>query len=276
MPRPVTWLLVAFVSAVLPLAVLSAWTAAMVEDTDTWVETVGPLADQPEVTEQVASRLTAASLAAIGPPYADEPDVQVVVRRVVARVVGGPEFPPAWTEANRVLHREVVRVLSSRYLPDGETLRIDLAPLAADVIDGLKSEGVTAPIDLSGRDLTVEVAPTEELEKARWGWNVVTTLGYWLPIAWAALVVLVLVSARRKVAALGELAIGALVALGLLWGGLLLARTAVLDSAPEIADTLWDAVFESLLTTIQIGLLASVVVFVLRVAIGLGRRPRTP
>ncbi len=274
-PRPLTWLLVLFATLLLPLAVLSAWTAAIVEDTDTYVDTVGPLADDPVVTEAVAARLTAASLAALGAPFNENTGVQVAVRRGVARVVGGPEFPPAWTTANRVLHQELVKILSSEYLPAGETVRIDLAPLADEVMTSLQSEGLPARVNLSGRDLTIEIAPTDELEQARWAWAVTTTLGYWLPIIWGALVLLILVSARRKLAAVGEVAIGALVGLGLLWGALLVGRGIVLESSPEIADTLWDTVFSSLVSTIQIGLVAAVVVLVLRIAIGLGRRPRS-
>lgn len=274
LPRPVTWLLALLAAVVLPLAVLSAWTAAMVEDTDTWVEDVAPLAEDPVVTEQVASRLAAASLAALGSPYADRPRVQVAVRQSVARVVGGPEFPPAWVAANRVLHRELVRVLSGDRLPAGEPLRIDLAPLAGKVVDGLRAEGVATQVDLSGRAMTVEVVATEELERARWAWRLVTTLGYWLPITWVALVALVLSTARRRLAALGELAAASLLGLGLLWVGLAAARTAVLEQAPPIAEPMWDTVTSSLLDTIQVGMVVAVVALALRVAIGLGRGPR--
>ena len=99
----------------LPLAIVSTWTANVVTDSDGYVEAVGPLADDSTVQEAVEERLEAEVLARLPrlPPQ--------TVRRAVVRVVEGPEFRPAWEDANRSAHEQLVTALeASEDSPVGE------------------------------------------------------------------------------------------------------------------------------------------------------------
>lgn len=274
-PRPATWLLALVTCLVLPVAVAATWFNAVAKETDRYVETVAPLADDPAVTTAAATRLTAATLLAIGSPAADRPVVRTAVRRAVAGVIASKQFPTAWERANEVAHRQVVRLMDGDRIVAGDRMRIDLAPLADEVSAALTREGLNR-IDLSGRDLTIEIAGTEELQQAQSAWRLLGVAGVWLPIVWLLLAAITLVTARRRLAALGGLAIGSLLSLAVLWAGIAVARELVVKHGDELAITVWDVVIEGLHQTILICGAVALVALVLRVAIGAGmsRRPR--
>ncbi|MFS3127385.1 hypothetical protein ACLM5J_03165 [Nocardioides sp. Bht2] len=273
-PRPATWLLSVLTCLLLPVALTSAWFSAVVTDTDRYVETVAPLADDPTVTTAAATRLTAATLLAIGSPAAQRPEVRTGVRRAVAEVVGSSQFPPVWKSANKIAHQELVRIMDGDRIVAGDRMRIDLAPLADSVTAALLREGVNQRLDLSNRDLTVEVAGTEELEQAQTAWRALGVAGFWLPVAWGLLAIITLVTARRRLATLGGLAIGSLLALTVLWAAVAVGRQVVADNSDEIAVTVWDVVTSSLEQTILISAAVAATVLLARVAVGLGMSKR--
>lgn len=268
-PRPLTWLLVVVCAVLVPLGVVSAWTATMLSDTDKYVETVGPLADDPEVTAALAEELNSQALHAIGPPANQRGKVQSQVRVATARAVLGPEFPTVWREANRVVHEQLVDLLSNKTLPTGEVVEIDLSPLAEQISAELEERNLRA--DLSGADLTVEVTAPEELEQARTAWQVVQAAGYWLPIVAGVLLVVTMVTARRKLATLGHLAIAVGLTLVLTRIGLWAATSVAHDKLNDTVEPLWDTVTGSLADTLVVAIVVAVVALAVRIAIGLGR-----
>lgn len=271
-PRPVTWLLVVLCSVLVPLGVVSAWSATMLDDTDAYVDAVEPLATDADVTTTMASGLTEAALRALGSPANGRPAVQTQVRAAAARAVTGPEFPTVWVEANRVVHREGVKLLSGETLPSGQAIEVDLAPLAAQVTRELAGHGVR--IDLSTADLTVQLAAPAELEQARAAWQVVQAAGYWLPIVAGVLLLVTLVTARDKVATLGHLAVGIALTLALTRLGLSVGTSLVHDEVNDAGGAVWDAVMKGLGETLVVGIVVALVALAVRVAIGLGRGVR--
>ena len=122
----------------LPLAIVSTWTANVVTDSDGYVEAVGPLADDPTVQEAVEERLQAEVLARLPrvPPR--------TVRRAVVRVVEGPEFRPAWEDANRSAHDQLVTALEASEdspVADDGTVTIELGTLLVAVIETVDTQG---------------------------------------------------------------------------------------------------------------------------------------
>ena len=127
---------------VLPVAVVSLWTDSVVTDTDGFVETVGPLADDAVVQDVVQERLVAETLTRLpqAPPR--------LVDRAATRVVEGPEFRPAWEQANREAHQQIVAVLEadadSRVADDG-TVTIQIGPLVVAVVEAVDTTGRSTP-----------------------------------------------------------------------------------------------------------------------------------
>jgi hypothetical protein len=271
-------------AVLLPVSVLSVWTHGVVSDTDKYVETVAPLADDDAVKAAAVKELEreALQLAALTatplPPGTEE-----LVRLVVQQVVNSPTFRAAWVEANRTAHEQLVAVLEDRSdarVDDDGRVSIELgtvfSAIAQDLADrGLVNAGRAADIDAS-----FAVMDADQLAKARRAYDTLDTLGFWLPVVWAALVLLTLLLARRRLSATTKLAVASLVTVGLLALVVLFARDALTEDLPQrdVALAVWDVVVESLWRAIQVCAVALAVVAVAAgvLAVVLGRRAAPP
>ena len=113
-------------------SVIAVWTHQTLFDTDKWMEIVGPLADDPAVTDAVGATITDQLFQVIDPEqYAREalPEqaqflagpmtnaVQGFVRDGVQQLLRTDQFQQVWDTANRLTHDAAVRLLR------GETVR---------------------------------------------------------------------------------------------------------------------------------------------------------
>jgi hypothetical protein len=112
----------------------------------------------------------------------------------------------------------------------------------------------------------------DRLARAQRTYDAVDTLGFWLPVAWAALTLVTLLLSRRRLAATAKLAMATLLALGLLALLLVFARDEVTADLPQraVALAVWDVVLASLWRAIAVA--AAVLAVVAVVAGLLGRR----
>ena len=271
-------------AVLLPVSLLSVWVHGVVSDTDKYVETVTPLADDDTVQAAVVKELEreALQLAATsgGPlPLGTEELVHVVVERVV----DGPAFRTAWERANRSAHEQLVAVLEDRSggrLDDDARVSIQLATVFGAIAQDLAAQGLVDADRAADIDASFAVMDADQLAKARRAYDALDTLGFWLPLAWAALVLLTLLLARRRLATTAKLAAGSLLTLGLLALVLLFARDALTEDLPQrdVALAVWDVVVASLWRTIEVcAAVLLVVALVAAVLAGvLGRRAAPP
>ena len=154
----------------------------------------------------------------------------------------------------------------ARYSPDGALFAAPTVPpgngpgiIAISVRDARSGDQV------ANLDASIAVMDADQLARARRAYQLLDALGFWLPFAWMVAVLLTLVVARRKVAATAKLAIGSLVALGLLALGLTVARTRLTEDLPEraVARQVWDVVTARLWHQLE---LAAVVLAVIALA----------
>jgi hypothetical protein len=158
----------------LPLAVLVRWTSNTVLDTDSYVETVAPLAQNEDIQEALSFRVSVILLDAIDfqmlaeealPPRAGflaapiESGVRVLVQDVVDGLVSTQAFERLWEDVNRVGHENVVAVLTGEGndtldTADGKVV-VRLGPIAGEVLDRLD--------DILGTDLKNSI-PDERLD----------------------------------------------------------------------------------------------------------------
>lgn len=279
LPRPVTWLLVALTAIALPAAIASTWVAAQVGDTEAYVDTVGPLAEEETLRDAAHTELERAILNGLGDRATGRPQLMDRVDQALTRVLDGPEFPGAWREGNRLLHREATRILEAEETPgaDGAAdpwVRADFTPLVDDIATALREEGVRVPARLTERELTVPVVRESEIAEARSVYRLLETLGLWLPVVWVVLLAVTLITARRKVATLGHLAVASLITVGLLAVGLALARDALISQVGDdtVAATIWSTLTRDLWSAVWSAMLVAALALVARVALGLVRR----
>jgi len=179
--RIVAAILLVITILVFTVTVPAAWGARTVLNTDRYVATVAPLANDPAVQESIARKVTAQVFEAlnvegvISDALASIGDRATVlagplttalrgfVQEQVLRVVQSDAFDTFWTEANRFVHTQVVEILKGNEeqvsVVEGKVL-LNLVPLinlALAQIDRVAS-------DLIGRDVTL---PTIEPDTPR-------------------------------------------------------------------------------------------------------------
>ncbi|MFE1954608.1 MULTISPECIES: hypothetical protein [Streptomyces] len=273
--------LIVLAALLTPLGAVAVWSDALIGDTDRYVDTMAPLAEDPDVQNAVADRVTTAvmsrieiadllenvapddrpalekALGAASGPITD--GLTSFVHTVADRFVTSPAFATVWKQLNRTAHTAVDKALTGS---GGDAVKVengmvtlDLAPVVEQVKNGLVDRG----LDVAGKipEIHTEITVMEStggLAKARKGFRLLQLLSWVLPLLVLLLAAAGVLLARRRrralvTAALG-IAAGALV-LGLaLW----LGRAYYLDALPSsVSRPAAESVFDTLVRFLRSG-----------------------
>ncbi len=281
----------------LPLTLAAVWTAGVLSDTDRYVETVAPVSSDAEVRDAVEERvvketvdqvdLTAAAdrldsgladlgvsdelRSWLGPAASDlEERGAAFVADVVRRVMEQPAFATAWDAANREAHTELIAALESGESDEGGVV-LRLAPIVDAVVDELTGSGVTVargPLD----SVSFTLMEPQDVERASRAYQALDTLATALPVAWIVCLLVALLAARNRPAALRGLGLGSAAGALLLLGALWVGQRHLVDSVPDIDAAVTDAVSQVLLSDLRwaawIAVGVSLGVFVVGVLLG--------
>lgn len=265
-------LLAALACLLLPFALVSAWLDQAVTDTDSYVETVGPLAEDRVVQQAAAGRIEQSTARLVeeqtGVSLGTIP--REVIRQAALTVVTGPAFGPAWREANRSAHEEFVDVMQG----DSDTVRerdgvvsLELGTLL-NTINELAA-GLVPGLDLPEVQVSFVLLEAGSLEDTRTAYDALDAAGLWLPVLWLVLVAVAMLVGRDRRRVLGTLGYGSLATLAVLAVTLVLLRQAAVESAATAADAaLLEAILgvlmESLYVTVGVAAAVAVVLLVVR------------
>jgi len=276
-----------------PLSVTAVWASTQVSDTEQYVETVAPLADDPAVQQAVADdvtrvvldyveveELTDQTLAALAqqenlPPRVAEAlpalavpitnGIESFTRTQVDNIVASDRFATAWEQVNRIAHEQVVRLLEGNQggaiSAQDDTVTLNLAPVIAQVKERLVARGFTVAENIPEVDQSFVLVRSDAVTRAQGFYRLLNALGAWLSVIALALFALGVYLARDRRRALlrGALGVvGAMLALGV---ALAIARVLYLDAVP--ADVLprqaAENVFDTLVRFLRTGLRAAAV-----------------
>ncbi|MFH9738917.1 hypothetical protein ACH4MA_14610 [Streptomyces roseolus] len=276
-------LLVVVGCVLVPLGLVSAWTADLLGDTDRYVRTVKPLASDPDVQAAVANRVTDAVMDHIDLPTLLEdvaPDQRPLVEKALGKlggslegalasfvhdraqdVVGSPAFETVWTDANRAVHTSLDRALTGdqdgAVKIEADTVTIDLAPVVERVKERLVDSGLTAAGKIPEVHTDFTVLRSDDIGKAKTGFALLQALGVWLPVI-AVLCVAggVLLAVRRR-RALVAAALGFAAAAVVLGIALTVFRTVYLNAlpasvSPAAAGSVYDTLIRFLRTSVRV------------------------
>jgi hypothetical protein len=263
-----------------PLAGVAVWARNQVTNTDRYVRTVAPLASDPAIQQAVADQITTQILAyldvggltnqavdtlaarGLGPQLADQlrgfagpltSGIQSFVRTQVHKLVHSQAFADAWVQANRVAHQALVTALTGQgdggaVTVEGGTVTLNLAPFIQTVKARLVEGGFALATRIPQVKASFALFQSEQLTRARSAFNLLNTLGNWLPIiAIVLLGVGVSVATGHRRALVGT-AVGVAVAMGGLGLSLAVFRTIYLDAVPaallphDAAAVLYDTI----------------------------------
>ncbi len=294
--------LVAIGALLAPIGLVSAWAERTITDPDRYLETVAPLSEKPAIQNAIIVRTSDAITSRIdvsqvtdelqaflvqqGAPQQltdrigllETPlqnGVDTLVTRVVTRFVHSDAFSSIWLQVNRTAQKQLTAILEGdpttvAQLDDEGNLTLQLGPVIDAVKQKLVDAGLGIAASLPEINPTVAVAQSDSLVQLRHGYQLMKTLGDWLPwIALAFLVAGVLVAPRRARMTVAA-ALAVVVGMLLLAVGLAIARNAIVGALPAgssgaAATTLFEGLVRfmriSMRTVAVVGLLVAVIAF---------------
>ena len=278
-----------------PVSVVAVWAKSQVFDTNRYVETVAPLANDPAVQAMVTTRitneifsrvdvqgLTSDAISALQTRLPDNVGqnlqalsgvmangIQNAVQDQIGNIVASSEFANAWAEANRAAHDQLVATLSgqsSALTVQGTTVSVQLAPFVNAVKQRLTARGFGLAQNIPSVNASFVILQSPDLPRLQRGFDLLNTLGLWLPFVTLLLIALGVYLARNHRLALVGAGIGVAVAMLFLGIGLAVARLAYLDAIPpsvmpqNAASVIFDTVVRFLREGLRaVGLAALVV-----------------
>jgi len=278
-----------------PVSVVAVWAKSQVFDTDRYVETVAPLANDPAVQNMVTARITDEIFSrvdvegltsdAIGALQSQLPQnvgqnlqalsgvvadgVQNAVRDQIGNVVASQQFADAWAEANRAAHDQLVATLSGQSTAlkvQGTSVSVQLAPFVNTVKQRLSDRGFGLAEQIPTVNASFVILRSNDLPRIQRGFDLLNTLGLWLPFLTLALLALGVYLARDHRLALVGAGLGVAVSMLLVGVGLAVARLGYLDAIPagvmppDAAAVIYDTVVRFLREGIRaVGLAALVI-----------------
>lgn len=271
-----------------PVAVITAWARLELVDTDRFVATFAPLADDPSVQAYIGDQVTAAieeqvdipgltadlfdGLRALDlPPRAETAlglleapatqGLQSLVAGVVDRVVQSDAFAEVWRTALTVSHRQFVAAMqgdpNAALAIGGEgTLSVQLGPIIQAVKDRLVEQGVGFASAIPVVDRSIVVAQNDAFVLVQTIYTLAVAVGTWLPWLVIAMLVAAVFIAKRRSAALVWTAGGFAFTMLLLAAGVGIGRAFFIGTvSPSImpsdaAEVLYDDLVQLMLSTI--------------------------
>jgi hypothetical protein len=297
--RPVVaGVLVLVVAMLAPLSVLATWAHGQVEETDRYLETVGPLANDPHVQDAMAARIeqviysyldideatdalveainaqglpapVAATLQAAAGPLAS--GIRSFVNEQIEAFVRSDDFEDAWVRANREAHSQLVAALTG----EGDAVTVENGEVKiglATIIDAVKAQLSDAGFAIADRipevDATFTIFQSADVDKVQRAIRLLDGLSTWLPVIGLGLLAVAVVVARdrRRVVLAAGVAVAA--SMLLLGAALNAIRPFYLDALPASSNLAAAGVlYDQIVSFIRLALRG---VLVLGVAISLG------
>ncbi|HEX6248950.1 MAG TPA: hypothetical protein VFZ64_13850 [Nocardioidaceae bacterium] len=272
-----------------PLSVASVWASSQLSDTERYVETVAPMADDPAVQDALAAEVTAAVFENLDvegfttdalETIAEQPNVpprvadllptlavpitdgvESFTRDQVDGFFASDEFSTLWAEVNRIAHEQVVKLLEGNQggavSAQDEQITLNLAPIVAAVKDRLVDRGFDLAGNIPEVDRTFVLAESDAITQAQGFYSTLNTLGVWLPIITLVLFAAGVVLARDRRRALVKGALGVAAAMVVLGVVLTLTRMYYVETTPadvlsaEAAGGVFDTLVRFLRTSLR-------------------------
>jgi hypothetical protein len=293
----VATLLIVLACLLAPLSVVAVWARNQVTNTDRYVATVAPLAEDPAIQNAIADQITAQvftyidvrgltnevvdALAARGlpPRLADQlqaltvpiaSGVEGFTRTQVGKVVQSQAFADAWVQANRVAHDELVKALTGEgggaITVEDNRVSVNMAPFIQTVKQQLTAAGFTLAARIPEVNASFTLFQSDSITRARSAFNLLNTLGVWLPVIVLILIVLGVYVARDHRRALVGAGLGVALGMLVLALGLAIFRSIYLNGVPadvlphDAAAVLYDTIVRFLRAGLRTVLVLGLVV----------------
>ncbi|HRY08695.1 MAG: hypothetical protein H6526_04050 [Actinobacteria bacterium] len=302
------WSTVLIVVAVIlaPLSVVSVWARGEVTDTQRYVATMAPLAENPAIQDAVATRITdeiftyidvsalaneaistltsnrdlnarqTAALEALAGPLTQ--GVESYTADAVNKVVRSEQFAAAWNEANTRVHERLNAALTgdntdNAVMIENNQVVLDLGNLITQVKQILISRGFTVAERIPTTDATIVLFDVPNAATVQTAYNLLNTVGFWLPIIAMVLALVGVFVCHTPRKALTWLGFGLMLSMALAVLLLAVGRTAYLAELPDTVNSqaamaLFDQLTGFLRQSLWAGAAAGLVLFLAGLLLG--------
>jgi hypothetical protein len=279
-------LLIVVACVLAPLSVLAIWTKNLVSNTDRYVQTVEPLASNPDIQNAITNQITtqifnyvdvqgvvtqaadaldsqgapraADGLRALSGPIAN--GIQSFTHTQVAKIVASDAFAQAWVQANRIAHRELVSALTGEgggaVTVKDNTVSVNLAAFIQTVKQQLTSNGFELAARIPEVNASFTIFQSDQIPRAQSAFHLLKTLGTWLPIIVLLLIGIGIYVAKSHRRALIGASLGLVIGMVVLALGLAIFRTAYLNAVPSdlLPHDAAAAMYDTLVRFLRVGL----------------------
>lgn len=300
--RTATAVVLVLVAAVLaPIAVLGTWVRAELVDTDRFVQTFAPLAEDAEVQAFIADQAAGAIEQSVDidglvselfdgvsdldlPPRAQDAvallqgpagqGVRSLIGTAIDGVVTSPQFAQLWSAALHQTHSRAIAVIqgdtdAALQLQGDGTLTLEVGALIGEVKQILADQGLGLVSNIPDIDRSIPLVSNDALPLVCFVYQVAVAAGYWLPWGVLALCAAAVAVSRNRVRALAWVGGALAVSLLVLVGGLGIGRAFFVGTvspsvmAAPAATAIFDQITEQLVS-------ASWALIVLAIFVALG------
>jgi cell division protein FtsB len=239
------WVLVVIAAILFPIALTAYWGQRTLTDTQRYVATVAPLAQDPTVKQAVGEKVTAVLVTQIDAQnrvaelLQDNPKLQPLagpiavavnnlVGQTVTKVLDSDQFDQLWITVNTKLQQALISALSNdptgAVTFQGDQVILDTGDLIAVVKQKLVDQGLSFAANIpvppvADREVVLLTSP--QLKQARIAYAVAQPIAEWLIYATLLLFVVAVLISRKR--ARMTMAVGFAIILGALAVRLLLA-----------------------------------------------------
>lgn len=285
----VSALLITIACLLAPLSVTAVWASRQISDTDRYLETVAPLADDPAVQRTIADAVTTAIFNAVDfrslvtetldavaqqgvpPRIADNLQalnaplvngIENFVSGQVDNLVASPQFAAVWRQANETAHASLVKLLEGNQggaiSAQNDTVTLNLAPIIAEVKQRMVDNGFALAGKIPVVDKSIVLVQSDGVTKAQGLYRLLNTVGTWLPVIALVLLVAGVYVARDRRRALLRGALGVAGGMLVLGVALTLGRVFYLNALPPevISRDAGGVVFDTIIRFLRYGLRA--------------------
>lgn len=216
------WTLLVIAAILFPIALTAFWGQRTLTDTQRYVATVGPLAQDPTVQQAVATKITTVIVTQIDAQnrvrdlLQDYPKLQPLagpiasgvntfVGNQVTNLVSSDQFGQLWITVNTELQKALIAALSSSptgaVTIQGDQVILDTGDLITAVKQRLVDRGLTFAANLpvpAAADRQIVLLTSPQLQQARVAYALGQPVAQWLIYATLLLFVITVLVSRRR------------------------------------------------------------------------------
>lgn len=267
-PRAKPWRILSIVLLVIgcvlaPIGVTASWAKNLVTNQADYLATVAPLIKNQVIIDATQVRVVNAiddavtnlqiadkvgdeleslglppKLATLATAYLAtfRTDITQAVNNMVGELLNGPKVAEIWNNANADAHKKFVQIMAGQSPGELHAINVDLSAAVDKIKQKLEASGVSWAAQIPSVPVVVNIAQNADVQMIAGYYDLLVTLGTWLPIVTILLLLLSILIAPSRLGGLSKAAGWLAFSMVVLTLALLAGRAWLVSQAPIDPD----------------------------------------